>query len=65
MIYILIAALWIVYGAFSTVQDKEDWRGSDGSPNDVGKVLFYIILAPIILLAKAMYGIFRSYNNKD
>jgi hypothetical protein len=64
MIYILIAALWVVYGAFSMVQDKEEWRGSDGDTNEIGKFLFYMILAPIILVVKALYGIFRTYNDK-
>lgn len=57
MIYILIAALWIVYGAFSLVQDKTTWE-SDGS-----KFFAHVIFAPFILIYKALYGIFKEYHN--
>ena len=56
MIYILIIALWIVYGAFSMVQDKTTWE------SDASKFFAHIIFAPFIIVYKALYGIFKEYH---
>lgn len=63
MITTLIVACWILYGAFSMVQDKSEWKSSiSGNEDIVGKLFFHICLAPLILVGKALYGIFKEYK---
>ncbi len=58
MINILIAIIWIGYGAFAAYQTD-----CEGDLNDkAGYYFLYIIFAPIVFIIKALYGAFKIYD---
>jgi|JI9StandDraft_1071089.scaffolds.fasta_scaffold1462535_1 hypothetical protein len=60
MIYILIALVWVMYGAIAAIQDKT----TEDSTQDViiFKWCVMIVLAPAIFVGKCLYGAFKEYH---
>lgn len=56
---ILIAVVWMGYGAFAGMQTKITIRCSD----KIALEIFFLIFAPIIFVLKAMYGAFKEYKD--
>jgi hypothetical protein len=70
---ILIACLWVMYGLFAIAQakeyiDRKDKKYEDSSyqhsPGEYrGWTAFlYVVIAPGLFIAKALYGAFKRYK---
>lgn len=70
---ILIACLWVMYGIFAFNQAKEYVDRRDAAyaaasyQNEPGTyraftAVLYVLIAPGIFLAKALYGAFKRYK---
>ena len=54
---ILIALLWVGYGAFAAYQSRRTiWY------DDAGLYVAYIYFAPLVFVAKCIYGAFKEYK---
>lgn len=56
---VLLGVIWVAYGYFAAFQTK----GKENKP-DEGFVYYmgYIILSPLIMAVKAVYGILKEYE---
>ena len=57
MTAILLAIIWIGYGAFAAYQSRDHYG------YDHGLYFLYITCSPIIFILKCLYGAFKTYND--
>ena len=58
---ILIAVMWVCYGVF-TVYRTDDVRRWQTDGEDLVLALAMIVFAPIVLVGRAIIGIFKEYD---
>lgn len=58
----LIAIIWVVYGIFAAYQTKENKDMYSSLEEDANRYPLYITFAPIVLIVKAIHGIFKKYK---
>jgi hypothetical protein len=56
---ILIVVLWIVYGVYAAVRTYNNLF--KGDYDDVVAAIGLIVVSPLVLIYRAIYGIFQSY----
>lgn len=59
----LIVIIWVGYGIFAIKQTEELYKDADdGGPIALGMCTAYIIFAPLVFIAKAVYGALKKYR---
>jgi len=58
---ILIAIIWIVYGIYAAVRTHGNLFSKKSDFDEVTAGVFIVIFAPLVLIYRAIYGIFQSY----
>lgn len=56
---ILLIIFWVGYGAFAA--GRTDLFDTDN--NELGGYVIFIVFAPIVLVFRALHGIFRDYRD--
>lgn len=57
---ILTAVIWVLYGLLAVRQTFDSFDTSEA--DDVVPAIFIVIFSPLVLLYRAIYGIFRKHN---